>query len=322
MPRQPAPKTLPSYADLKSRRDGKPPGSAWGVFGEGDDIGTINLLDADRVLAGIREVRLGEVHSLNWDVTEPSPNPHRPAPVRTHIVAPGIARDDSLSPFPLQYSSQWDGLRHVEVGGRFYNDVDPARVDDPASTTLGIQLWAERGIVGRGVLLDVAGHQAAKGTPFDPGSRFEIRTALLDEVAAAQGTSIERGDILLLRTGWAGWFQSLPPAERARRFQADSPQAGLEPVEASAAWLWDKHVAAVAADNVALESMPVSMETTDGFLHFKLIPALGLAVGELFWLDDLAAACRADRRWSFFFTSAPLNVPGGVGSPPNALAIR
>lgn len=312
---------LPSYADLKARRDGKPPGSAWGVFGENDEIGTINLLDADRVLAGIREVVLGEVHSLNWDVTEPSPNPHRPCPVRTHIVAPGIARDDSLSPFPLQYSSQWDGLRHVETGGRFYNDTDPARVDDPESTTLGIQLWAERGIVGRGVLLDVAGHQAAKGAPFDPGSRFEIEPSLLDEVASAQGTTIERGDILLIRTGWAGWFQQLSPAERARRFQADSPQAGLAPIEASAAWLWDKHVAAVAADNVALESMPVSMEG-DQFLHFKLIPALGLAVGELFWLDGLAAACRADRRWSFFFTSAPLNVPGGVGSPPNALAIR
>ena len=53
-----------------------------------------------------------------------------------------------------------------------------------------------------------------------------------------------------------------------------------------------------------------------------LIPGLGMALGEYFELDPLAEACARDRRWSFLFTSAPLNVFGGVGSPPNALALR
>jgi kynurenine formamidase len=96
---------------------------------------------------------------------------------------------------------------------------------------------------------------------------------------------------------------------------------GLAATEESAAWLWDRHVAAVAADNLAVEKAPLNM-TPDGFLHYRLIPGFGMALGELFWLDDLAAACAADRRWTFQFTSAPLNVRGGVGSPPNALAIR
>lgn len=321
MPNPRVPRSLPRYAELKSRRDGMPPGTAWGVFGADDEVGTLNLLDESRVLAGAREVVHGTVYSLNWDVTQPSPNPHRARPERTQIAAPGVARDDVLAPFPLQYSTQWDGLRHVEANGRFYNDTPPERVDDPRSTTLGIQHWAKRGIAGRGVLLDVAGHRAKQGRPIDPTSGFEIEPALLDEVAAAQRTTIERGDVLLLRTGWVGWFDGLPEAERARAFTAESPQPGLAVREESAAWLWDKHVAAVAADNMALEPMPVRLEG-DGFLHTRLIPGLGLAIGELFWLEDLAKACAADGRWSFFFTAAPLNVPGGVGSPGNALAIR
>ena len=58
------------------------------------------------------------------------------------------------------------------------------------------------------------------------------------------------------------------------------------------------------------------------FAHTILLPMLGLPLGELFFLDDLAADCAADGRYEFLFTSAPLNLPHGVASPPNALAIK
>lgn len=315
------PEVLPSYAELRDRTDGAPPGSAWGVFGADDEVGTINLLDADRVRAGVAEVRLGAVYSLNWDIDQPSPHPYRPKPERTHLAAGGIGRDDYLAPFYLQYSSQWDGLRHIETAGRFYNGVTPEQVDDPDSGTLGIQHWARRGIVGRGVLLDVARHQAGAGAPLLPTERFDITAALLDDVAAAQGVRIERGDIVLIRTGWAGWFASQDDATRAAGFTATTGQPGLAPTEESAAWLWDRHVAAVAADNMAVEVAPLDMRA-EHFLHFRIIPGFGMPLGEFFWLDDLAEACAADGRWTSLFTSAPLNVRGGVGSPPNALAIR
>jgi hypothetical protein len=77
----------------------------------------------------------------------------------------------------------------------------------------------------------------------------------------------------------------------------------------------------VAADNPALEAWPPH-NSTGGFLHHRLIPLLGMNIGELWWLDDLAEDCAADGVYEFLFTSAPLNVPGGVGSPPNALAIK
>jgi kynurenine formamidase len=312
---------LPSYSDLRNRSDGAPPGTAWGVFGADDEIGTINLLDTGRVLAGVGEVRLGQVHSLNWDIDKPSPHPYRPRPERKHLIGAGVARDDYLAPFYLQYSSQWDGLRHIESGGRFYNGVTAAQVDDPESTTLGIQGWARRGIVGRGLLLDVARHEELAGRPFAPTDPFAITADLLDEVAATQGSAIEQGDVLLIRTGWAGWFERQDEAARAAGFTGEAAQPGLAPTEETAAWLWDRHVAAVAADNMAVETAPLDMREGT-FLHFRLIPGLGLAIGEFFWLDDLAGACAADGRWTFLFTSAPLNVPGGVGSPPNALAIR
>jgi len=312
---------LPTYGELTQRNDGAPAGTAWGVFGADDEIGTINLLDAERVRAGLAAAQLGEVHSLNWDVALPTPHPYRPTPERVHIGAGSFARDDYLSPFYLQFSSQWDGLRHIALDGTFYNGVAAERVDDPGSTTLGIHHWARRGIVGRGVLLDVARHLEARGTPLDPAQRFDIAAELLDEVAEAQGVSLERGDVLLIRTGWAGWYESLDADERGAALTPTSGQPGLAPVEGTAAWLWDRHVAAVAADNMAVESAPLDMRP-GSFLHFRLIPAFGLALGEFFWLDGLAEACAADGRWTCLFTSAPLNVSGGVGSPPNALAIR
>ena len=96
---------------------------------------------------------------------------------------------------------------------------------------------------------------------------------------------------------------------------------GIGPDEEMAAYLWDLHIAAVAGDNPSLEAWPPGPES-GGFLHFRLIPLLGMNIGELWYLEDLAADCAQDGVYEFMLTSAPLNVPGGVGSPPNALAIK
>lgn len=47
----------------------------------------------------------------------------------------------------------------------------------------------------------------------------------------------------------------------------------------------------------------------------------GMPIGELWDLEALAAECGAQNRWNFFFTSAPLNLKGGISSTPNALAV-
>ena len=69
----------------------------------------------------------------------------------------------------------------------------------------------------------------------------------------------------------------------------------------------------------AVEVVPIN--PIDGSLHRRLIPLLGLALGEMFNFETLAARCRATDRWTFLFTAAPLKIPGALGSPGNALAI-
>ena len=312
---------LPSFADLQARTDGKPAGAAWGVFGDGDQLGTVNLLDASAILAGAREVVSGEVHSLNWRVDRPVRNAYRRAPKRVHLGAGNsFGRDDYVDRFFLQYSSQWDGLRHVvNHDGRFYNGVPADVVDAEGSEDLGIHLWAERGIAGRGVLLDVARYLEQRGTPIDHTTSHAIGLDVLEATAAAQGVEVRVGDVLLVRTGWAGWYEKLGSDDQLKYAGGDI-QPGVVQGRDAAAWLWDHHVAAVAADNAAFELMPVDPEADT--LHRRLIPGFGMPVGEYFWLDGLADACTADGRWTFLFTSAPLNLVGGVGSPPNALALR
>jgi hypothetical protein len=86
-----------------------------------------------------------------------------------------------------------------------------------------------------------------------------------------------------------------------------------------AEWLWNHRIAAVAADNPALEVLRVRKE--DGFLHRRIMALLGMPIGEFWYLEELSHACRERGRWDFFLTSAPLNLPRGVGSPSNAYAI-
>ncbi len=94
---------------------------------------------------------------------------------------------------------------------------------------------------------------------------------------------------------------------------------GLKPGTEMAGYLWDSHVAAVAADNAALEVM----RPGTGFpLHQHPLPLLGIPIGEYWVLDQLAEDCARDRSYTFLLASVPLNLRGAIGSPPQAVAIK
>jgi hypothetical protein len=113
---------------------------------------------------------------------------------------------------------------------------------------------------------------------------------------------------------------------------------GLDPTQDMARYLWDLHVAAIAADNPALEPWPIGFKASpeelkkiqadpgarehEIQLHIHLLPMLGIPIGELFFLEDLAADCRTNGQWSFMLTSSPMHLHDAVASPPNALAIK
>jgi kynurenine formamidase len=219
-----------------------------------------------------------------------------------------------LDNFYLQASTQWDALRHIaarEFG--YYNGVSHADAG-PDGDRLGIDAWAAHGIVGRGVLVDVARHvNQTRGEPLDPFEGFWITAELLDQILSEQGSTLREGDILLLRTGYTNAIRDDGSADRPRSWP------GLAPEESMASYLWDKGVAAVVADNPAVETAPGDPKA---FLHRRLIPMLGMALGEFFDLELLAEDCAEDGRYTCFFASAPLNLPRGVGSPGNAICLK
>ena len=88
-----------------------------------------------------------------------------------------------------------------------------------------------------------------------------------------------------------------------------------------AAWLWNNRIAAIATDCPAVEPLPTDF-LDEGALHYRALPLLGLPLGELFVLAPLAEDCARDQRYEFMVVSAPLNVEGGIASPPNAVAIK
>ena len=314
---------IPSYHDLPvSRR--APRGSAWGVWGDDDQLGCLNLITPDKVVSAAKLVRKGVVFPLNLRVDQPDPPLYGRGKVRQTITGEGgNGRDDYLDNFWPQASSQWDSLRHIrhpEDG--WYNG---ARDDEivAGGGKLGIENVAQRGIATRGVLLDVERYLREQGRAVDMATSTAVTPADLDGCCAAQGVEIQTGDVLLVHFGWLRWYLD-GPTQAEREAMSDRNQLrapGLGPPEEMAAWLWGKHVAAVAADNPALEAWPPAAGP-GGFMHWKLIPHLGMNIGELWWLANLADDCDTDGVYEFFFTSAPLNVPGGVGSPPNALAIK
>lgn len=321
--------SLPSYDDLPVVA-GAPRGSSWGVWGDGDVFGCLNLLTEERARAGLACASRGAVFNLNFELDLPSP-PLFGRSAFEHIVHDfPLGHDDELSGWNTQSSSQWDGFRHMKHP--VYGHYNGVRDEEH-----GIQHWARRGIVGRAVLADVARWRASVGRPLEPGAPDAIEIDDLMATLDAQGVTIEVGDILLLRTGWVGWYRSLGTEERtALAAMAHVPACGLQRGVASARALWNLHIAAIAADNPALEVMPFGFGKTDEaqhwkddpgraaetMLHFSLLGLLGLPIGELWDFDRLAEDCAGDGRYSCLLTSAPLNLAAGVASPPNALAIK
>ncbi len=299
---------------------------AWDVFGRSDQLGTINFLTPERVKQAATLVRTGQVINLNLPLNFPITlyGGFRSG-YRHHIEVNRGGRDDYVDNFAMQGSSQWDSLRHIrfrEFG--YYGGRQDADLDEKGE--LGIEHWAQHGIIGRGVLLDAAGYMERKGAPLVATKRFPIDGAFLEEVANAEQVQLMPGDILLLRTGWLAWYKTLDETGREALRGTLHPGAdgmacpGLDPSQATAGWVWDQQFAAIAADNVALEALPV--ETSTGFQHRRLIALQGLPIGEVWDLDVLAQECAKDKVYEFMLVSAPLNLPGGVGSPPNAYAIK
>jgi kynurenine formamidase len=177
-------------------------------------------------------------------------------------------------------------------------------------------------MVTRGVLLDVASYLASQGSRVAGNEAKRFSVDELEATRKAQGLEIRQGDMLLIRSGWMDWYLNATPQERMAITQMQNLRApGIAATEDMAEYLWDLHIAAVAGDAPSMEAWPPTQDT-GGFLHQRIIGLFGMPIGELWYLEALAEDCAADGVYEFMFTSAPLNILGAVGSPPNALAIK
>ncbi|TAP39111.1 cyclase family protein [Arthrobacter sp. S39] len=301
--------TLPQYSDLPEL-GGLDVRHSWNVLSS--PIGTLSFVEPDDVTRAARLVTTGTTIPLNLPINAFDPPLFGRLPMTHTVLQPSVNEaEDLIDSFNPQASSQLDGLAHIRARefGYFGGLLELSQ----ARERIGIQHVASRGIAARGVLLDLAERDISEGmSPFD-GRMYD--TGFLNDVAEAQGVEIRAGDVLLIRTGWASSYLQHSVSNRI----APTSWNGLRADETMAAWLWDHRIAAVGADNPAVECAPGAREI--GSLHRRLLPALGMSMFELLDLDRLSETCKRLGRWEFFFVSVPLHVAGGVSSPANAMAI-
>jgi kynurenine formamidase len=315
-------KNIPSFDDLPVGK-GAPDESSWGVFGDDDALGCLNFLTPGGVVEAARLVETGKVFRLDAKIGFARPPLFGRASV-VHTVSPlgPTANDDFLDRFNTQEGSQWDGLGHVGHIRleRFYNGVKVEETRN-GNARLGIHHWADK-FVGRGVLIDAFGFRKRQGLAVNPLAKDVYTLEELKAALEAQGTTLKPGTILLVRTGWMESYESLSADEKRALAPMDKLSSmGVEASREMAAWLWNHRVAAIGTDCPAVEAFPFNF-MDEGALHYRALPLLGLPLGELFVLAPLAEDCAKDRRYEFMVVSAPLNLEGGIASPPNAVVIK
>jgi kynurenine formamidase len=287
--------------------------SNWGRWGGDDQRGTLNFITPDAVRRGVATVRRGVTFSLAIPFDENGPQtgaiPGRINPRRTmtavHAAFTGDPSDfttsDDAFEMGAQAATHWDALAHVGYEGLLYNDTPDTVVTEAGAARLGIEQYGP--IVTRGVLLDIA---RLLGVQY-----FEDAHAITgDDLATAErqaGVSVERGDILLVRTGQMEWLRR----GDKRRFSDPSPGIGVGAIE----YLHDKQVAAVATDTLVFEVWPCEDPAALLPVHMIDLRDLGLVQGQLWNLDELAADCAADGVHEFLLAATPLPLTQGLGGP-------
>lgn len=305
--------------------------SNWGRWGPDDELGTLNFITPDKVAEGAGEVQTGEVFSLSIPFGSDGPQNGglgRFNPIHLMLRDGGDALTGAFKDFygghdrhirgaddmiimPLQCATQWDSLAHIIHDDKIYNGYSAAEVSSAGAKRNGIDK-ARSKLAGRGVLLDVA---RAKGQPWlEPG--YGITSADLDDVAASQGVEVGEGDVVLVRTGQL--------AEVADRGSWGDYAGGSAPGLALDAlrWIYDRSIAILATDTWGVEVRPNATPEIFQPFHIAAIVYMGLMLGEIFDLEELATACAQDGRYSFFFSGLPLVITGAVGSPVNPMAVR
>jgi kynurenine formamidase len=301
----------------------------WGRWGGEDEIGCLNYLTPQEVLRGIKHVKSGKVFTLGVPIGSPGGDPVWPGRSaatrlmtqdRSHYTAGKLQplkggleyADDYITAF-LQGSSQYDALGHTWYGDEIYNGF-PAETTTGGMAKCGVDKLAKRGIVGRGVLIDMARHRGKDS--LEPAETFGVDD--LEAAAEAQGVTIEPHDNLMIRTGWLKVFYDKGPEVFYKKFV----EPGLTFSPELVRWFHEKEIVSLSTDTIANE---VTAEPETGIflpLHAALMRNLGVLFSEILWFEELAEDCVSDGEWAFLYAAAPINVVGGTGAPVNPVVVK
>ncbi len=301
--------------------------SNWGRWGAEDQLGTLNTITPQDVIDAGKLIRRGKVFSLGLSLKEPIQSGlfgGRWNPIHTMLATgtdaangnqdepfPYLRYADDAINMPCQASTQWDALCHIFLGDKMYNGFDARLVDAKGAKKLGIENYRDK-MVGRGVLLDIARWKGVDS--LDDG--YPISNEDLDGCAKAQGVEVRRGDFVLVRTGHQE--RCLGKGDWAGYAGGDAPGVAFE----TCYWAREKDIAGLCTDTWGCEVRPNETNEANQPWHWVVIPAMGLAMGEIFYLKELAFDCASDGVYEFFFCAPPLHLPGGAGSPANPQAIK
>jgi len=334
----------------------RPEGSNWGDFGPDDQRGRLNLLTPEKVLQGVAEVKAGRSFCLSLPLDYPGGNALNPLrhPPRRFAAARNdklnynfalcshnpdftdVVSDDAVLLY-TQYSTQWDSLAHV--GSMF--DADGDGVPEPVyyngwragedvvgpsgerhgdlvegayAHRLGIERMAETGVQGRAVLIDLERHFGHE--------RVSVGYDQLMEICRADGVVVEPGDMVAFYTGFADVILSMRrEPDKAKLANSCAVLDGRDPKLLQ--WITDSQLSVLIADNYAVEGYPA--KPGHGAcaalpLHEHCLFKLGVHLGELWYLTELALWLREHGRNRFLLTAPPLRLPGAVGSPATPVA--
>ena len=297
---EPNPSTSPTAVNPE------PSLNAWNRWGPDDERGALNHIGPDQVRRATGLVRSGEVLRLAQLLSHRTPVPAHRSGIQHFMGRDGgdyaagrrrpggfqVAEDTVV--LPLHIGTHVDALCHAWYDDKLYNGYSGDGVRSSGAERLGVEKMPP--VVTRGVLLDLV---RLKGRVIAPGET--IGAADLAAAAEAAGLQVERGDAILLRTGW------LESQKGVRHVDFDT-EPGID-VEA-AMWLVEREVAIVGADNFAVEVLPFP-EGKVFPVHQRLIRDYGVQLIEGLMLDPLVDSGRHE----FLFVASALPIVGASGSP-------
>lgn len=286
--------------------------SNWGRWGKDDQLGTLNLITAEKRQEAAKLVKLGVSVSLarNAETVKAADNP-KPFGHQMLAFGKGTTGQWAMDNYSVSYHglahTHMDSLCHLFHNGKMYNGFSRDEVQETGTQKLGIQN-VKGGIFTRGILIDIP---RLRGVRFlEPGS--PILPSELTAWEEKSGAKVRSGDVIFIRTGrWA---------RRDLVGPWDASKHGLAGLHASCApWLKSRDIAMLGSD-AAADVIPSGISGVSHPIHVLTLHAMGIHIFDNCDLEEIARVAAEFEQWEFLLTASPLAVQGGTGSPLNPIA--